>query len=60
VKYGQTVFFTEKAANEYIEANAHNLPDGVYPYLCWGGRNPELRGLLESIGKVVGVPYERK
>ncbi len=60
VDYGNSVFFTEKAANAYIEANKHNLPEDVYTFLCWGGRNPELQKLLESIGKVVGVEYERK
>ena len=55
-----TVFFTQKAADEYIKTNHYNLPDTVYAFLAWGGRNPELKKLLESIGKVVGVPYERK
>ena len=60
VEYGQSVFFTEKAADAYIEANRYNLPEDVYTFLCWGGRNRELQKLLESIGEVVGVPYERK
>lgn len=60
VKYGNTIFFTEKAANEYIQANSHNLPKGTYAYLNWGGRNPELKKLLASIGLLVGVLYERK
>lgn len=60
LSYGGTIFFTQKAADEYILDNAHNLPEGVYTYLCWGGRNPEMKKLLESIGKVVGVEYERK
>ena len=60
VDYGGTVFFTQKAADEYVAANRHNLPKGVYTFLCWGGRNPELKQLLENIGSVVGVPYERK
>lgn len=60
VEYDNNVFFTEKAAEEYIKANAHNLPEGTYAFLCWGGRNPELQMLLESVGSVVGVPYARK
>lgn len=60
VDYGNTVFFTEKAANAYIEANRHNLPEDVYTFLCWGGRNREMQTLLESIGAVVGVEYERR
>lgn len=60
VGYGGTVFFTQKATDEYIEDNGHNLPKGVYTFLCWGGRNPELKQLLESIGAAVGVPHERK
>ena len=46
VEYGQTVFFTEKAADAYIKANKHNLPEGTYAFLCWGGRNPQLQNLL--------------
>ena len=60
VDYGQCIFFTEKAALDYIDAQQHNLPKGVYTFLCWGGRNKELQQLLENIGRVVGVPYERK
>lgn len=60
VDYGGTVFFTEKAANSYIKANKHNLPEGTYTFLCWGGRNPELQKLLESVGVAVGVEYEKK
>lgn len=60
VSYASTIFFTEKAANQYIKDNAHNLPQGTYAFLAWGGRNPELRQLLENIGKVVGIPYDRK
>jgi len=60
VPHHGTIFFTEEAANAYIKANQHNLPKGTYAYLNWGGRNPELQKLLESIGLVVGVPYERK
>lgn len=60
VGYMQTIFFTEKAANQYIKDNSHNLPEGTYTFLAWGGRNPELKKLLNSIGKVVGIPYERK
>ena len=60
VEYGRTVFFTEKAAEEYIRANSHNLPDNVCIYLNWGGRNPEMRKLLKNIGIICGVPYERK
>lgn len=60
VKHKNTIFFTEKAANEYIEANSHNLPEGTYAYLNWGGRNSEIKQLLENIGIVIGVEYERK
>lgn len=60
VDYGNSVFFTEKAADAYIEANKHNLPAGTYAFLCGGGRNPELKKLLESIGVAVGVEYERR
>jgi len=60
VDYENTIFFTEKGADAYIEANKHNLPAGTYAYLCWGGRNRELQKLLESIGVVVGVEYERR
>jgi len=60
VRYGRTIFFTEKAAEQYLKDNAHNLPKDVYSYIQWGGRNPELRRLLEAIGEVVGIPYERK
>jgi len=60
VDYGQSCFFTEKAAKAYIEANQHNLPEGTYTYLCWAGRNHEMLLLLTAIGKVTGVGYERK
>lgn len=60
VDYENTIFFTEKAADAYIEANKHNLPAGTYAYLCWGGRNHEMLLLLTAIGKVTGVGYERK
>ena len=60
VDYMQAIFFTEKAAEQYIKDNSHNLPEGTYTYLAWGGRNPEMKKLLESIGKMVGIPYERK
>jgi len=53
-------FFTEKAAKRHIQENQHNLPEGTDTYLQHAYRNPEIQTLLESIGKVVGVPYERK
>ena len=60
VEYSTSIFFTEEAAKQYIVDNAHNLPEGVYTYLCWGGRNHEMRDLLSSIGELVGVPYIRR
>ncbi|RLC83550.1 MAG: hypothetical protein DRJ03_16860 [Chloroflexi bacterium] len=53
VPHHGTIFLTEKAAKEYIAANSYNLPEGVYDYLCWGGRNPELTTLLECIDVLV-------
>ena len=58
VPHHGTIFLTEKAAKEYIVANSHNLPEGVYDYLCWGGRNPELTTLLECIDVLAGKKNE--
>jgi len=54
------MFLTEKAALEHLEENKHNYPTGTCTYLDHAYRNPELLSLLEHIGKLVGVPYERK
>ncbi|RLI83663.1 MAG: hypothetical protein DRP01_08900 [Archaeoglobales archaeon] len=59
VRFCGTVFFTEKAAEEYIQANRYNLPENVYAFLCWGGRNPELKGLLDALSTLTGVEYEK-
>lgn len=60
IEYGRTIFFTEKAAEAYIQANRHNLPKSVFTYIQWAGRNPEIKQLLTAIGQLVGIPYERK
>ena len=60
VKVRDNIFFTEKAANRYIRDNAHDLPDNVYHYIEWGGRNPQLKKLLEYVGVVVDVEYEKR
>jgi hypothetical protein len=56
----QNVFLTERAARDYISNNDYALPKDTYEYLQWGGRNPELLGLLVRLGEIVGVPYDRK
>ncbi len=54
------VFFTEKAIFKHLEENKHHYPAGTDTYVEHAYRNPELRNLLEHIGKLVEVPYERK
>ncbi len=54
------VFFTEKAIFKHLEENKHRYPEGTDTYLEHAWRNPELKQLFENIGKLVGIPYERK
>ncbi len=60
VGHCRTIFFTSRAADQYVANNGYNLPESVYVYAQWGGRNPELKQLLENIGTLVGVPHERR
>jgi hypothetical protein len=52
----ENIFFTEDAAEAYLEANRHNLPNG-YVYLDHARRNPEIRNLLLSLGVLLDQPY---
>lgn len=54
------IFFTEKAALKHFKENKHNYPKGTQTYLGHAYCNPELLQLFQSIGVLVGIPYERK
>lgn len=53
----KNVFLTEKAAKQHIDENQHHYPEGTFPYLDHGWRNPELLDLLTAIGVLVGEEY---
>ena len=56
----RNVFFTQKAIDQHMKDNHYHYSDKAYAYLDCAWRNPELEKMLEAIGKVCGVEYERK
>jgi hypothetical protein len=56
----KNMFLTHKAAQEHLRANHYHYSQYVQTYLDHAWRNPEFEKLLEAIGLVAGVEYERK
>jgi len=53
-----TFFFTEKAAQEFIEANNHNLAEPRI-YVNHSYRNPEIKAIVDHLFEEAGVDLPR-
>ena len=56
----KNVFLTQKAIDKHMKDNHYHYSSAAYAYLDHAWRNPELEKLLEAVGAVSGVEYERK